>query len=50
MMPHPQAHKPQVQELLQKMCTDLFSERPDRPLDYMIKWLEKEKERIALAK
>ena len=34
-----QAHKPEVQDLLQKLCTDLFSERPEKPLDYMIRWL-----------
>ena len=45
-----QAHKPEVQDLLQKMCTDLFSERPEKPLDYMIRWLGAERERKELAK
>lgn len=43
-----QAYKPEVQELLQKMCADLFSERPEKPLDYMIKWLQTEKSRQEL--
>jgi len=44
------AYKPEVQELLQKMCTDLFSERPEKPLDYMIQWLKAEKDRQELSK
>jgi hypothetical protein len=32
------------------MCTDLFSERPEKPLDYMIRWLGAEKERKELSK
>lgn len=39
------AYKPEVQDLLQKMCTDLFTERPAKPLDYMISWLTAEKKR-----
>jgi hypothetical protein len=27
------------------MCADLFTERPENPVDYMIAWLEKEKSR-----
>lgn len=41
----PQAHKVEVQSLLQRMCADLISERPDKPLDYMRKWIEAETER-----
>ncbi len=45
-----QAHKPEIQELLQQLCTDLFSERPEKPLDYMIRWLEAEKQRKDIGK
>ena len=45
-----QAHKPEVQELLQAMCADLFTERPEKPLDYMIRWLESEKTRKEIGK
>eukprot|EP00798_Chlamydomonas_sp_ICE-L_P014717 gene14717-20757_t len=39
------AYKPEVQELLQKLCADVFTERPNKPLDYMISWLNAEKKR-----
>ena len=43
------AYTPEVQELLQKMTTDMFCERPEKPLDYMIKWLLAEKQRRDLS-
>ena len=35
-----------VQELLQKMTADLFTERPAEPVDWMLKWLSEEKRRL----
>jgi hypothetical protein len=34
-----------VQDLLQKMCADLFTERPSDAIQYMIQWLSAEKQR-----
>lgn len=34
-----------TQDLLQRMCADLFQERPNDAVSYMIQWLEAEKAR-----
>jgi hypothetical protein len=34
-----------VQDLLQKMCADLFTERPADAIQYMVQWLSAEKQR-----
>lgn len=39
------AHSNKVQELLQKMTSDLFIERPQDPVAWMIKWLSEEQRR-----
>lgn len=43
------AFQPGVQELLQKLFADVFSERPEDPLTFMGKWLKAEKRRRQLA-
>lgn len=43
------AFKAEVQELLQKMFADLFSERPEDALSFMSNWLKAEKRRRQLA-
>ena len=42
------AHSNEVQELLQKMTADLFVERPQEPVTWMIKWLSEEQKRTGM--
>lgn len=42
------AYKPEVQEIMQKLLADIFTERPELPLDYMIEWMMKERRRREL--
>ncbi|KAF6260151.1 hypothetical protein COO60DRAFT_924175 [Scenedesmus sp. NREL 46B-D3] len=39
------AYSQDVQDLLQKMCADLFTERPIDAIHYMVNWLSAEKQR-----
>ena len=36
-----------LQDLMQKLLADVFSEQPREPLGYMIEWLSQERERRA---
>lgn len=38
-------HKQSTQDLLQRMCADLFQERPSDAVGYLMQWLEAEKQR-----
>lgn len=45
---YPQAN-PAVTELLQKLCSDLFTEKPVDCLEYIGQWVEKEKAQREMA-
>ena len=38
-------HMQSTQDLLQRMCADLFQERPADAVSYLMQWLEAEKKR-----
>lgn len=39
------AYSSDVQDLLQKLLTDTFTEQPQDPLEFMVSWLQKEQKR-----
>ncbi len=39
------AYGSELQDLMQKMLADVFSEQPRNPIEYMMSWLNKEQER-----
>ncbi len=41
------AYGSSIQDLLQKMLSDVFCERPRDPIAYMLEWLKKEQQRRA---
>ena len=41
------AYGASIQDLLQKMLSDVFCEQPRDPIAYMIEWLKKEQQRRA---
>ena len=39
------AYSSDVQDLMQKMITDILTDQPDDAVDFMISWLQKEQKR-----